>query len=167
MIALHSPDRFAETGLCVCRPEKSARKPGCGFDEIPSPDLELRTKRPGNSATQKQTKEFTNFSAYGKVHGSGWHRPGSVEKRFDQKIWRSGRTLHQDYGSHAGKRLNTKNCVIGTIALARHKIHPDFGTSRAICRFVFPLFDRYHGRIHQHRVAPDDGDFTYGAVRTD
>jgi hypothetical protein len=30
VIALHSPDGVTETGLCVCRPEKNARKPGCG-----------------------------------------------------------------------------------------------------------------------------------------
>jgi len=28
VIALHSLDGVAETGLCVCRPEKNARKPG-------------------------------------------------------------------------------------------------------------------------------------------
>jgi hypothetical protein len=37
VIALLSPDRFAETGLCVCRQEKNGRKTGCGFDQTLSP----------------------------------------------------------------------------------------------------------------------------------
>src|SRR6202040_2861910 len=31
VIALHSPDRVAETGLGVCLPEKNARKLACGI----------------------------------------------------------------------------------------------------------------------------------------
>jgi len=39
VMALHSPDRFAETGLRVCRPEKNARKLACGIrrDTFSSP----------------------------------------------------------------------------------------------------------------------------------
>jgi len=37
VIALHSPDGVAETGLCVCRPEKNAENLAAGFDETLSP----------------------------------------------------------------------------------------------------------------------------------
>ena len=39
VIALHSPKRVAETGLCVRPPEKNAGKPACGFDGTLSPVL--------------------------------------------------------------------------------------------------------------------------------
>jgi hypothetical protein len=37
MIAWHSLDGVAETGLCACHPEKNARNLAAGFDETLSP----------------------------------------------------------------------------------------------------------------------------------
>jgi len=63
VIALHSPDGVAETGLCVCRPEKNAENLAAGFDETLSPG-QFEGKTYGIAAIFSDSSEMPlDFSA--------------------------------------------------------------------------------------------------------